>query len=116
MLFSRMPRPFRSLLVLTLIMTASCLDVTENDATTTTETSTSASGITTIAAEENASPSSSSSSPSDAVWECPNITKAGVECSCDFPHTLRCTGDRTTLQVIANDKINQVLLSKTILI
>ncbi|XP_025269965.1 leucine-rich repeat-containing protein 15 [Camponotus floridanus] len=96
-----MPRPFRSLLVLTLIMTASCLDVTENDARTTTETSTSASRVTTIATEENASPSSSSSSPSDAVWECPNITKAGVECSCDFPHTLRCTGDRTTLQVIS---------------
>lgn len=37
---------------------------------------------------------------SDMVWECPNITKAGVECSCDFPHTLRCTGDRTALQVI----------------
>lgn len=100
-----MPEPFRNLLVLTLIMTASCLDVTENDATTTTETSTlmSTSGITTVAAEENASPapSSSSSSPSDAIWECPNITKAGVECSCDFPHTLRCTGDRTALQIIS---------------
>jgi hypothetical protein len=23
-----------------------------------------------------------------------------VECSCDFPHTLRCTGDRTALKVI----------------
>lgn len=33
-------------------------------------------------------------------WECPNITKDAVECSCDFPHTLRCTGDRTALQVI----------------
>lgn len=35
----------------------------------------------------------------ESVWECPNITKLGVECSCDFPHTLRCTGDRTALEV-----------------
>lgn len=33
-------------------------------------------------------------------WKCPNITKQlAVECSCDFPHTLRCTGDKTALQV-----------------
>nr|ACE75191.1 leucine-rich repeat protein [Glyptapanteles flavicoxis] len=36
----------------------------------------------------------------DRPWECPNITKKNVECSCDFPHTLRCTGDRTALQTI----------------
>lgn len=36
----------------------------------------------------------------DSVWECPNITKTSVECSCDFPHTLRCTGERTALQVM----------------
>ncbi|KAM0724464.1 Leucine-rich repeat-containing protein 15 [Formica fusca] len=98
-----MPKPFRNLLVLTLIMTASCLDVTENNATTTTETPllTSTFRITTIATEENATPSSSSSFPFDVAWECPNITKAGVECSCDFPHTLRCTGDRTALQIIS---------------
>nr|ACE75336.1 leucine-rich repeat protein [Glyptapanteles indiensis] len=36
----------------------------------------------------------------DSPWECPNITKKNVECSCDFPHTLRCTGDRTALQTI----------------
>lgn len=35
----------------------------------------------------------------DTPWECPNFTKKNVECSCDFPHTLRCTGDRTALQV-----------------
>lgn len=35
----------------------------------------------------------------ETPWECPNITKGTVECSCDFPHTLRCTGDRTALQV-----------------
>ncbi|XP_048509967.1 leucine-rich repeats and immunoglobulin-like domains protein 3 [Athalia rosae] len=35
-------------------------------------------------------------------WKCPNITKPlAVECSCDFPHTLRCTGDKTALQVIS---------------
>lgn len=54
--------------------------------------------------EETIQDSSHASSPSsDTVWECPNITKAGVECSCDFPHTLRCTGDRTALQVIINN-------------
>lgn len=36
----------------------------------------------------------------NVVWECPNITGIGIECSCDFPHTLRCTGDRTALQVL----------------
>ncbi|XP_017888129.2 leucine-rich repeat-containing protein 15 [Ceratina calcarata] len=48
----------------------------------------------------NIQDSSHASSP-DTVWECPNITKAGIECSCDFPHTLRCTGDRTALQTIS---------------
>ena len=46
--------------------------------------------------------SSSTASATEAfliVWECPNITKPAVECSCDFPHTLRCTGDRTALKV-----------------
>ncbi|XP_023289188.1 uncharacterized protein LOC105696975 [Orussus abietinus] len=37
---------------------------------------------------------------SDTVWECPIITNNAVECSCDFPHTLRCTGDRSALEVI----------------
>ncbi|XP_024877515.1 leucine-rich repeats and immunoglobulin-like domains protein 1 isoform X2 [Temnothorax curvispinosus] len=45
---------------------------------------------------------SPSPSFSNTVWECPNITKAGVECSCDFPHTLRCTGDRTALEIISD--------------
>ncbi|XP_011301455.1 leucine-rich repeat-containing protein 15 [Fopius arisanus] len=39
---------------------------------------------------------------SEIVWECPNITKIGVECSCDFPHTLRCNGDRNSLEVIGD--------------
>ncbi|KYM96805.1 PREDICTED: leucine-rich repeats and immunoglobulin-like domains protein 1 [Cyphomyrmex costatus] len=127
-----MPKLFWDLLVLTLIMIASCLDArTEDNVTTTMEPITSmatsmATIIRTTIAEENASlpsatmttqdngipknlshalPSPSStpspSSSSDTVWECPNITKAGVECSCDFPHTLRCAGDRTALHTIS---------------
>jgi len=121
-----MPKLFQDLFILTLIMTVSCLDATKDNVTPTMEmsisiiTSTSTS-IRTSIIEENAlpsaivtmqddgilknlshasSPSLSPSPSSDTVWECPNITKAGVECSCDFPHTLRCTGDRTALQVI----------------
>ncbi|XP_025991398.1 uncharacterized protein LOC113002642 isoform X2 [Solenopsis invicta] len=131
-----MPKLFRDLVVLVLIMTTSCIDATEDNVTTTTliATSTSTSIRTTIIEENplslsttvtmrddgilknlshtlplspspSPSPSSSpslSTSPSpDTGWECPNITKAGVECSCDFPHTLRCTGDRTALQTIS---------------
>ncbi|XP_012217251.1 leucine-rich repeats and immunoglobulin-like domains protein 3 [Linepithema humile] len=121
-----MPKPLRNLLVLTLIITASCLDVTIDNATTSTEmslliTSTNTSRLMTITTKENSATSSTiltvqddsipknlshtlSSSPSsspDGIWECPNITKAGVTCSCDFPHTLRCIGDRTTLQTIS---------------
>lgn len=34
-------------------------------------------------------------------WQCPEITQQPVvECSCDMPHTLRCTGDKTALQII----------------
>ncbi|TGZ56662.1 uncharacterized protein Lrt [Temnothorax longispinosus] len=130
-----MPKLFRDLLVLTLIMTASCLDATEDTVTTTTmEISTliaastyidSTSMKTTIPKENAVSPlatmarqddgisknlshalpsplPSPSPSSSNTVWECPNITKAGVECSCDFPHTLRCTGDRTALEIISD--------------
>ncbi|XP_034951285.1 leucine-rich repeat-containing protein 15 [Chelonus insularis] len=39
-------------------------------------------------------------STTEIPWECPNITKSGVECSCDFPHTLRCIGDQNSLQTI----------------
>ncbi|XP_066257433.1 uncharacterized protein Lrt [Euwallacea similis] len=36
------------------------------------------------------------------TWHCPEITQQPVvECSCDMPHTLRCTGDKTALQIIA---------------
>ncbi|KAJ9599856.1 hypothetical protein L9F63_009896 [Diploptera punctata] len=35
-------------------------------------------------------------------WRCPEITQPpAVSCSCDLPHTLRCTGDNSALQVIA---------------
>ncbi|PSN55203.1 hypothetical protein C0J52_00629 [Blattella germanica] len=35
-------------------------------------------------------------------WRCPEITQPpAVSCSCDLPHTLRCTGDHSALQVIA---------------
>jgi len=129
---SRMPKLFRDLLILTLIMTASCLDATEDNVTAAMEMSisiiTSSTSIRTTIIEENAlpsvtvttqddgilknlshasSPSLSPSPSSDTVWECPNITKAGVECSCDFPHTLRCTGDRTALQVITAGDCHQ---------
>lgn len=33
-------------------------------------------------------------------WRCPDISN--VSCSCDLPHTLRCTGDRNALTVIAD--------------
>lgn len=114
----------RCSLILLLTTIASCMDATMSDflgdgTTTVISTTTSASVVTTISNvneaekitvnssnaaksldEENVQDSSHAFSPSsDTVWECPNITKAGVECSCDFPHTLRCTGDRTALQV-----------------
>ncbi|XP_076633681.1 leucine-rich tendon-specific protein [Colletes latitarsis] len=67
------------------------------------ETTVNSSNVVKSPDEENDKDSAHASSPSpDTVWECPNITKPGIECSCDFPHTLRCTGDRTTLQIIRN--------------
>uniref|UniRef100_A0A182JR08 LRRCT domain-containing protein n=1 Tax=Anopheles christyi TaxID=43041 RepID=A0A182JR08_9DIPT len=36
-------------------------------------------------------------------WRCPNVTEgANLECSCDLPHTLRCSGDLHGLEVIAD--------------
>jgi hypothetical protein len=33
-------------------------------------------------------------------WRCPEITQPpAVSCSCDLPHTLRCIGDSSALQV-----------------
>ncbi|CAH0550794.1 unnamed protein product [Brassicogethes aeneus] len=39
--------------------------------------------------------------PPPEVWKCPVIAEQPiVECSCDMPHTLRCTGDRTAMEII----------------
>ncbi|KAI4490638.1 hypothetical protein M0804_003582 [Polistes exclamans] len=54
-----------------------------------------------ISSEKDSEEVSTASLMSDSVWECPNITRPSVECSCDFPHTLRCTGERTALNVIS---------------
>ncbi|XP_040154884.1 uncharacterized protein LOC120895502 isoform X1 [Anopheles arabiensis] len=36
-------------------------------------------------------------------WRCPNVTEGtNLECSCDLPHTLRCSGDLHGLEVIAD--------------
>lgn len=39
--------------------------------------------------------------PPKDEWKCPEIAEQPiVECSCDMPHTLRCTGDKTALGTI----------------
>lgn len=39
----------------------------------------------------------------DNNWKCPNINRnQNVECGCDMPHTLRCTGNLLGLELIAN--------------
>ncbi|KAM3962219.1 uncharacterized protein ACR2FA_003719 [Aphomia sociella] len=36
-----------------------------------------------------------------AEWLCPELSaRPAAECSCDLPHTLRCAGDHTALQII----------------
>lgn len=36
-------------------------------------------------------------------WKCPNISQSrNLECGCDMPHTLRCSGDIHSLEVIVN--------------
>lgn len=36
-----------------------------------------------------------------AEWQCPKIASPpAADCGCDMPHTLRCSGDRTALDVI----------------
>ncbi|XP_011869576.1 PREDICTED: leucine-rich repeats and immunoglobulin-like domains protein 1 isoform X2 [Vollenhovia emeryi] len=94
----------------TLIATSAYIDSTSMSTTTITEENALSSSATMTTQDDGIpknlshalSSSPSPSSSSDAVWECPNITKAGVECSCDFPHTLRCTGDRTALETISD--------------
>ncbi|XP_067631352.1 uncharacterized protein Lrt isoform X2 [Eurosta solidaginis] len=37
-------------------------------------------------------------------WKCPNVTSSrSLECGCDLPHTLRCTGDLHGLTVLASN-------------
>lgn len=39
--------------------------------------------------------------PGVEKWKCPEISEQPVvECSCDMPHTLRCTGDRNAMKII----------------
>ncbi|CAL7945568.1 unnamed protein product [Xylocopa violacea] len=120
-----MPWTSQYTLILLLTTILSCMDATMDDfpedrTITNVISTTSASMITTITNlnkaekmlvnssntvksldQENIQDSSHALSSSDTVWECPNIKKAGVECSCDLPHTLRCTGGRTALQTIS---------------
>lgn len=36
-------------------------------------------------------------------WKCPNVSQSrNLECGCDIPHTLRCSGDIHGLELIAN--------------
>lgn len=65
-------------------------EVSSSSTSTTSTTASNASGVPDVTDRDG---------PDASAWECPNITRAAVECSCDFPHTLRCTGDRTALQV-----------------
>ncbi|CAG9863705.1 unnamed protein product [Phyllotreta striolata] len=45
--------------------------------------------------------SSAIPSPGPDLWRCPEIdSQPTVECTCDMPHTLRCTGDKTALAII----------------
>ncbi|XP_026316218.1 uncharacterized protein LOC113227494 [Hyposmocoma kahamanoa] len=38
---------------------------------------------------------------SSAEWLCPELSsRPAAECSCDLPHTLRCAGDHTAIQII----------------
>ncbi|ETN62672.1 leucine-rich transmembrane protein [Anopheles darlingi] len=41
--------------------------------------------------------------PDLSDWQCPSVANSGnLECSCDLPHTLRCSGDMHGLEVIAD--------------
>lgn len=40
--------------------------------------------------------------PDPGVWECPNITQSkSLECGCDLPHTLRCSGDIHGMELLS---------------
>lgn len=47
-------------------------------------------------------PPSIPTTPDPGVWECPNITQTkSLECGCDLPHTLRCSGDLHGMALLA---------------
>lgn len=113
----RMPRKFRTILTLAMVLTsASAFDATESitatpkttpevrqvvvpNATSTTTTSPDLPMDNTVTRQDLIASINRSKDFPDGFWDCPNITGASIECSCDFPHTLRCTGDRNSLQV-----------------
>lgn len=43
--------------------------------------------------------------PGSDEWQCPDIqAKPYVECNCDMPHTLRCTGNKAAFKIISKLK------------
>lgn len=49
-------------------------------------------------------------SPDLTDWKCPNISSSrNLECGCDMPHTLRCSGDVHSLQVIYENELEELL-------
>ena len=40
-------------------------------------------------------------SETDSEWKCPESEKLGISCSCDFPHTLRCVVEKSSLPILA---------------
>lgn len=56
------------------------------------------------AQRDNSTPRLREEAPSAAQqqWRCPEISQPpSVSCSCDIPHTLRCTGDSSALRIVA---------------
>ena len=117
-----MPRNLRTLFALTmLIMSASALDATESTFITPKtiilpEIKSEGTSPATTIVDNNVTRQDLITSINktkdfpDIFWDCPNITGISLECSCDFAHTLRCTGDRTALQVIIKPLKKQFLL------
>ncbi|XP_049881428.1 uncharacterized protein LOC126377626 [Pectinophora gossypiella] len=51
---------------------------------------------------------------SRAEWRCPGLSaRPAAECSCDLPHTLRCAGDHTALQIIGRHLREQKARNKS---
>lgn len=58
------------------------------------------------------SPSSGVLGPGDdgSGWKCPGISQPMVECSCDMPHTLRCTGTGSKAMQLIGKKLRNLPL------